>query len=323
MIATMVGNYPKIANRPGGQSYRQAIHRLDRGEIDHAELARVAEAVTREVIDEQVRAGLDLLTDGMIRWDDNQTYLARGLDGFAFSGLNRYFDTNTYFRQPVARSAIGWRGPVMVSDWQFAASYSPQPIKAILPGPFTLAKLSRSECHADLRSLALEVAEAVNQEARALANAGAPLIQLDEPAITRNKDDWHICRVALAIATEGVRAPLALATWFGDVLGLDGYFALPFQVFSLDFAQGPRNWDLLDGFPADRSLGLGILDARNVKMESVDHLAATLRRVAARVAPERLHVHPSCGLEYLPREQAYAKLELLVRAIRRTGEEAA
>jgi len=323
VIATMVGNYPKIADRPGGQAYRQALHRLDRGEIDQAELARVAEAVTREVIDEQVRAGLDLLTDGMIRWEDNQTYFARRLEGVTLAGLIRYFDTNTYYRQPVIRGPIRWPGPITVDDWRFAAAYSPRPVKAILPGPYTLARLSRSEYYTDRRRLTLALAEAVNHEARALAAAGAPLIQIDEPAITWYKQDWPLCREALLRVAEGVGAPLALATWFGDVVGLEGFFALPFQVFSLDFVMGPRNWELVERFPADRTLGFGLLDARNIKLESVDYLIASLRRVARHVPLERLHVHPSCGLEYLPREYAYAKLERMVAALRGLGEEAA
>ena len=81
MKLTAVGNYPKIGEGPEGQKLRRAIARSDRGQISAEELARVEDEVTREVIDEQEAAGLDIVTDGMIRWDDGQTYIAQAAGG--------------------------------------------------------------------------------------------------------------------------------------------------------------------------------------------------------------------------------------------------
>ena len=68
-----------------------------------------------------------MVTDGMIRWDDGQTYIARNLEGFEATGLLRYFDTNTYYRQPVATGPISWKGPITVSDYRFAAGCTSLP----------------------------------------------------------------------------------------------------------------------------------------------------------------------------------------------------
>ena len=76
MIITVVGNYPKIPNRPRPARLRNAIARLDRGEITREELAKVEDEVTIEVLKEQADAGIELVTDGQIRWEDEQTYLA-------------------------------------------------------------------------------------------------------------------------------------------------------------------------------------------------------------------------------------------------------
>ena len=69
----MVGNYPKIG--PGSQApnLRRAINRMDRGELTPEQIQGVKEQVTAEVIQDQIRAGLDLVTDGLIRWDEGQT----------------------------------------------------------------------------------------------------------------------------------------------------------------------------------------------------------------------------------------------------------
>ncbi|MFX1243300.1 MAG: methylcobamide--CoM methyltransferase, partial [Promethearchaeota archaeon] len=150
MQTTVVGNYPKIPNRPRPARLRNAINRFDRGEISAADLRAVEEDVTREVIDEQVEAGLDLITDGQIRWEDDQTYVARRLRGVSISGLVRFFDTNTYFRQPVVEGPVAWTEAITVADYRFAAEHSPRPVKAVMPGPYTLARLSRDEHYRSL-----------------------------------------------------------------------------------------------------------------------------------------------------------------------------
>ena len=311
MKLTAVGNYPKIGKGPGGQKLRRAIARSDRGEITPEELALVEEEVTREVIEEQEAAGLDMVTDGMIRWDDGQTYIAKQLEGFEATGLLRYFDTNTYYRQPVARGPVGWSGPITVEDYRFAASCTSLPVKAIITGPYTLAKLSRSKYHLDLAHLAMELADAVRREALALEGEGVPLLQVDEPAIVRNKEDWGLFQQVMERFTRDLEVERMLYTWFGDVSGLEGFFTLDFDGFGLDFVMGPANFDLLDGFPTEKTLGLGILDARNVRMETVEQISNTVMDVSSRVSLDRIHLTPSCGLDYLPRETAIAKLRRL------------
>ncbi|MFQ5872449.1 MAG: methylcobamide--CoM methyltransferase [Dehalococcoidia bacterium] len=315
MLATAVGNYPKISNRPGGQKLRRAINRFDRGEVGTEELAQVEDEVTREVIREQEQAGLDVATDGMIRWDDGQTYLARQIEGFKITGLIRYFDTNTYYRQPVAAEPLRWKGPMTVRDYRFATGCTSLPIKPILTGPYTLAKLSHTEHHTGLLEFALDIAEVIRQEAKALEEAGATMLQLDEPAIVRNKEDWDLFQQVMSHLTEGLSIKRLLYTYFGDATDLPAFFQLPFHGFGLDFIWGPANFDLLPHLPSDRELGLGIVDARNVKLETVDHLSSTIERAMRHVSPDRIYLNPSCGLDYLPRETAFAKLRRMVEGM--------
>ena len=145
MLTTVVGSYPKIPNRPRPARLRAAIARFERGEIGEDELRRVEDEVTIEVIQEQVEAGIDIVSDGQIRWEDDQTYFARRMDGFTIDGLIRYFDTNTYYRQPVVTGAVQWQQPITVEDYRFAAAHSQRPVKALVTGPYTLAALSTNE----------------------------------------------------------------------------------------------------------------------------------------------------------------------------------
>src|SRR5437867_3624383 len=142
MQTTVVGNYPKIPNRPRPARLRVAINKRDRGEITSEDLARIADEVTIEVMQEQADAGIGVITDGQVRWDDDHTYVMRSLAGVQIGGLQRYLDTNTYYRQPEVLGPISWQQPILVNDFQFAQQHSPKPLKAIVPGPYTLAALS-------------------------------------------------------------------------------------------------------------------------------------------------------------------------------------
>ena len=321
MIVTAVGSYPKIGQPARAPSLRAAISKFDSGKVTEEELRHVAEETTTEVIQQQAEAGLDLVTDGEIRWDDGQTYLAQGIEGFSLNGLIRYFDTNTYYRHPVAQAKLEWRGPITIQDYMFAVQRSPKPVKAIITGPYTMARLSQHGCYADLRSLALDLAIILNQEVLALQEAGAPLIQFDEPAIVKWPQDLPLLQETSQIVTQGLTTKTAVYTWFRDIAGLaPDLFRLPFQIFGLDFVWGPKNWDALEHFPQGKELGLGIIDGRNTRMEPVEEIAQDIRRSLQFVSADRLYINPSCGLDYLPRQNAYNKLVRLVEGVNRARE---
>ena len=115
MFASLVGAYPRTP-LPGQPFRSRSAHaRLERGEIDEAAFRAVQDELVREVMAEQLDAGLQLLTDGQVRWDDQQTVIASGLRGFEITGLLRYFDTNTYFRQPRAVEVPRWESSITVT----------------------------------------------------------------------------------------------------------------------------------------------------------------------------------------------------------------
>ena len=309
----MVGNYPKISPDARAPSLRTAITRYDEGRITLDELKRVEEEVTQEVIQDQIDAGLDMVTDGLIRWDDGQTYLARGISGYTINGLIRYFDTNTYYRHPIPVQRLESNGHISVKDYEFAVANSERPVKAVITGPYTMGRLSQLGCYEDLRSLVMDLASILNRELRALQEAGAPVIQLDEPSILRHKEDVDLFSEAIECAVDGITATKALYTYFGDATGIHRrLFDLPVDLVGLDFVMGPANYDLVADLPSDKMLGCGIVDARNTKPETAEEIAGAIRRLTAAVPMDRLHINPSCGLDYLPRRNAREKLVRLV-----------
>ncbi len=322
IMATVVGSYPKIPNRPRPARLRAAIARFERGEISAAELRRIEDEVTLEVIQEQVEAGIDLISDGQIRWEDDQTYIARRLQGFTINGLQRYLDTNTYFRQPQVVGPVAWQAPILLEDYRFAAQHSARPVKAIVTGPYTLAVLSQDHYYGHRRDLTLALAEALHQEVLALQEAGAPIIQVNEPLILRHPQDLPLLQEALEGLLAGVWAETALYTWFGSIDGLyPQILELPVDTIGIDFVSRPDNFQVLQRAKFTRKLGLGIVDGRNTRMEAVSDIVEGIRAACGLISPDRLYVNPSCGLEYLPREVAQAKLQRLVQAVRAAEQE--
>jgi 5-methyltetrahydropteroyltriglutamate--homocysteine methyltransferase len=321
VIPTVVSHYPKVGDKPGQQRLRQAIARFDRGEIDRNGLEEVANDVTSEVIEEQEQAGIRLVTDGQIRWQDPLTYITSRLSGFETTGLLRWFETNTYYRQPLATGPIAWTQPILVDDYRFAKAHAKTAVKPVLTGPYTIATLSHTKHHDSHRAFVLDLARALNAELKALAREQPEWIQVDEPAIVNNPSvryprDFDLFHDAMNVLTDGVDARLALYCYHGDVADVPRFASLPFQLFGLDMVQGAANWGLLDGWARVKGLGLGVVDARNVRLEKEEELGEAIARGVRAAGAENLHVSPSCGLEFLPRDEAKTKLELLARVAR-------
>lgn len=318
---TVVGNYPRIGDTFEEQKLRRAIARLDKEEIPEADLRAVEREVVWDVVREQADAGIQVVTDGQIPWYDSQSHIARRLAGIEIDGLVRYFNTNTYYRQPVARGAVAWKGPVLVDEWRYAQSASHVPVKAVLTGPVTLARLAKDSHYQDLSALAVAFSDAIAAEVDALARAGAKHIQVDEPVLASNPEDLALVRETLArIAASKGRAELTLFVYFGDVAKIyKDVVKLPADVIGLDLVEGAKTWARVAKDGSDKPLVLGVLDARNTKAEDPKEVASMVRGLEKKVDLDPSYLSPSNGLEFLPRDKAREKLAILAKAASLVG----
>jgi 5-methyltetrahydropteroyltriglutamate--homocysteine methyltransferase len=318
---TVVGSYPKPPHEGETFTLRKTLHAIERGEADATDLRKAQDDLVTQIIAEQEAAGIDIVTDGQVRWDDILTPFAKKMAGFEVGGLLRFFDNNTYYRRPVCVAKVEWRGPTSIEDFKFATSVTDGTVKAVIPGPVTFAHLSLDEYYSDHERFAVAIAEVLAQEAFELEAAGATLIQIDEPSLLGAPEDLDLAKRCLDIVTRELKeAETIVATYFGDAkrLGAEIY-DLPVTGIGLDLIAGPENEALLDAYPEGKKMQLGIVDARNTRLEPVDDLARIIERYATKVGPRRLRVSPSAGLEYLPRDKARAKLERLTEAARKVG----
>lgn len=316
---TVVGSYPKPPEEGNPFVLRKTLHALEKGTATEADLRSAEDALVTEVLAEQEAAGIDIVTDGHARWDDILTPFARTLAGFEIGGLLRWFDNNVYYRRPICVGTVEWRGPSTVDAFRFAQAATSKPVKAVIPGAVTFARLSVDEYYGDHDAFVMALARVLAQEAFELEAAGARHIQIDEPALLQAPEDLAIAREALSeIAEQLQHAETTLATYFGDAkrIGSD-LFELPTDYFALDLVSGPANRELLGDLPGNKGLQAGIVDARNTKLEPAEELVEMIQEVLTASRSAKLRVSPSAGLEFLPRERARAKLQRLVDAAKR------
>ena len=322
LITASTGSYPRIGEGGPAQRHRRAYAQHERGEISAEEWQAVEDEVAAGVVREQAAAGVELVTDGQVRWYDPISHLPRHWSGVSINGLLRFFDTNFYFRQPVVSGRVLRQAPVLRREYDVARQAASRPVKPVLTGPYSLAQGSILEGgYPHRRALARAYADLLAVEVAELASAGASLIQIDEPFLLHHPEDADLVRDllgVLAAARGGAR--LACYTYFGDAAPLyDELQAMPVDVLGLDFTYAPKLARRIAEAGSGKTLGLGLVDGRNTKLETRETVFPVLDTVLPR-AGTSVYLGPSCGLEYLPRERARQKLETLVRL---AGEHAA
>jgi 5-methyltetrahydropteroyltriglutamate--homocysteine methyltransferase len=210
---------------------------------------------------------------------------------------------------------------------QFLRRNTGRRAKITLPGPFTMAQQAQNEFYPSVEELAMDFAVAVNAEARDLEAAGADVIQLDEPWL-RN-DPEAAGRFAVPVinrALAGLTVPTALHLCFGYAAVVrgekpTGYSFLPELAqtiaaqISIEAAQPRLDLGVLADL-SSKAIILGVIDLADPAVETVEQVTARIRAGLRHVTPERLLLAPDCGMKYLPRETAFAKLSALSAAAR-------
>lgn len=315
---TVVGNYPKITEDKTQANLRLALNRFDEKKITSEELEKVYQETIKRVIKEQKEAGLDILTDGQIRWDDLVTPFAKNIDGFKIGGLLRFFDNNVYYRRPVVKSKLSFKNYSVVEEFKFAQNISSKKIKPVIVGAFTLAKLSLDEFYNDEEKLVLDLAEILHKEAMRLDQENAEMIQIDEPSLCYYPDKIDLVEKSLRIITQGLKTKIALYLYFGPIKNLvPKLFDLPVDIIGIDIISKPENFELILDYDGEKKMGLGCVDARNTKMEIESELLAIFEKVTQKIPSNKIYINPSCGLEFLPHADAFKKLKNMVAVVKK------
>ena len=278
------------------------------------------------------RAGVDIITDGEIRRESYSNRFATALDGMDVENpaeiLSRAGKPN---KVPRVTGKVTRQRPVEVRDLEFLRANTDRQVKITLPGPFTMSQQAVDEHYGDVRALAMDLADAVNEEVRDLFAAGADVVQIDEPWIqSRPEPAREYALDAIARALDGITGTTALHSCFGYAHMVhdrpDGYPILAelndaaVDQLVIEAAQPDLDLSVLEQLP-DKVIALGVVSLGDLAVEPVDLIADRIRTALRHVDAERLQIAPDCGMKYLPRDVANAKLAAMVQAARVVREE--
>lgn len=326
---TIVGSYPqpnwlidreKLSGRFPPRTRAKELWRVDDGYLREAQ-----DDATRIAIQDQERAGLDIVSDGEVRRESYSNHFATALDGIDLDNPGQALDrSGEPVYVPRIVGPIRRRRPVGVEDVRFLRANTDRAIKFTVPGPFTMAQQAQNDHYPTLREAALDYAAAVNEEIRDLFAAGADVVQIDEPYMQARPEAAREFGVeALNRALDSIDRTTCVHICFGYAALIHerpaGYSFLPelagarCRQVSVETAQAHLDCSVLEAL-GDKTVLLGVLDLSTNEVESAAVIKLRVRRALSHVDARRVILAPDCGMKYLTREAAYGKLANMVQA---------
>ncbi|HLI36444.1 MAG TPA: hypothetical protein VKV80_03790 [Streptosporangiaceae bacterium] len=316
---TVVGSYPvpEWLGRLKTEYYQRRISAQHLGEIH--------DVVIKAAIKDQELAGIDIVSDGELRRDNDIGYFLARIPGIHIPQRAKadYYD---YYDAEVTRPLPEEDGASLglAADFAFTRQQTHRPVKFSFTGPFSLSRRIRDSAYPSTGGLVRALARRLNAEARSLARAGATLLQIDEPFLAGYREHAGLAIEAVNIVTDGVGVTWALHVCYGNRYARpswEGHYDFLFPAVKaahvdqlvLEFARkGLDDLRLLREHSWDRSLGLGVIDVKSAQVETPGLVASRIRRALGYVPAERLMINPDCGLRHLPPEIARQKLRAMV-----------
>lgn len=195
-----VGSWPRPA------WLLDALHRHLEGRLDDAQFEAAAEDAVRLCVDAQLRAGVDVVTDGEQRRDNYASFVGGLLDNcqlIPITDLLPYVDDPDEFerelraldvpadkvRHPAVFGPLGRSRPLALHEARFLRTLTDRPRKVALPGPYLLTRTMWMECVSDRaydnrEALAKDIVRVLREELAELLADGVSLVQFDEPVLS-------------------------------------------------------------------------------------------------------------------------------------------
>lgn len=320
MLTTVVGSYPSPPQEPSSFSSRISSFM---GSYDPYQAA-VEFAVTQ-----QVNAGVNIISTGQVRGDMVEIF-ARDITGMVWEdGTSKIkgkilpinYSIGAKDIKIALKSAGGISGEFNSGKNLLSAggfNEDARGVKGIITGPTTLVLSSRMEGFYTLENrdkVIIDLAYALNREAKYLEKAGAAMIQFDEPFLSTGMADIKTAYQAIKIAQNGLKVPLAMHVC-GDVSQVFAeLLKFPVDIIDCEFAGIEKNIDILQNTDlGGKKIGFGCVDTKTERVESPEEISTLIKKGAEIIGEENMIVDPDCGMRMLPEEAAYQKLKNMTEA---------
>jgi 5-methyltetrahydropteroyltriglutamate--homocysteine methyltransferase len=319
---TVVGSYsvPEWLERLKTEYYQRRIS------AQH--MAEIHEVAIKAAIKDQELAGIDIVSDGELRRDNDVDYFLARIPGVNIPqrGKTDYFD---YYDAEVTRPLPdGDEASLkLADDFRFTRRLTQRPVKFSFTGPFSLSRRIRDGAYSEPGDLVRALARRLNAEARELAAAGADLLQIDEPFLAGYPEQVELAVEAVNMVVQDVPVTWALHVCYGNRYARpswEGHYDFLFPAVKaarvdqvvLEFARkGLDDLRLIKQHGWDKWLGFGVIDVKSAEVEPVDLVAARIRRALEYVPADRLMINPDCGLRHLAPDVARQKLGAMVAGV--------
>ena len=283
---------------PRSEALVQATRDLDRGRTTPESVEAQVQKDFAALVRLQEEAGLDLLSDGMLNWQDLFRPLVEASAGLTARPLVRFLDTNTFYRAVLVDAEPRLQRPLPAPELPSGRWL------ATLPSPYSFSRAAQREVSAE--ALAANV---LAPQIEAYAESGCALVVLWEPFLTREASGLPALLAALSELPRPV--PLALQLPFGDAGPLLpelaeaelGGIGVDFYATSADAVPEGLETTLL----------AGVVDARTSGLEDATELATFAERLRDRVAGEVVLV-PNGDLQFVSESIAREKVLTVGRA---------
>ncbi len=300
--------------------------------ISGAYLREIHEVAIKAAIKDQECAGVDVVSDGELRRDNDVDYFLARMPGVEIQQTAKAFYSDYYdtvVPHPIPDEDEGEGLPIgLLDDFKFTREFTDHPIKFSFTGPFSLSRRVKNQAYAKDDDLVMAFAHVLNREAKALSQAGATVLQIDEPYLAGYPEQVPLAVKAFNAVFDGVdheKTVCAVHVCYGNrnLRPLwEGHYDFLFpkimdaqiDQLCLEFARkGYDDLELIKKHVAKNgmSLGLGVINVKSNDIETKEEVAARVRRALRVLPPERIMVNPDCGLRNLPSDIARAKLRAL------------
>jgi 5-methyltetrahydropteroyltriglutamate--homocysteine methyltransferase len=326
--ATVIGSW----SFPGWYQHQLEIREWDAdafGPEDRDEIFRDAVQIA---VSDQLRAGLDIITDGEMQRVDFNLGFYDHLKGIEPVPEGRKLGFPAHDQRSKYRCINEISAPSglnLVAEYRRFREITDAPAKMPIPGPFTLAGcIDGGEVYRDRKATTEALIPIVNAELKALVAAGVDFVQLDEPSFACHPDEPDYFLDVIARSVEGVKAYISMHMCFGNyrarAVGWRSYKPLfphigraKVNQLAMEFASREMaEIELLAELPDTMDVAVGLVDVKNTWIEPPELVAERLRTVMKHVPPERISVTPDCGFSQTARHVAVRKAAAMVEGVR-------
>ncbi len=310
---------------PRSRTLRRALRDFEGGLLGHDELERVLAGSSLVVIGAQLSAGMSYVVDGMLEWHDIFRPFVAAWRNVTPTGLLRYFDNNFFYRVPhfVGKpEASSYVWPPRVR--RYAVFAEPAGLKVVVPGPVTFAYMSRAGPGLDPAELASSIADLLADEVRLAVEAGASMVQIDEPLLSDPDASPDLGTLAAELAGRIVSSAgsskTVLALYYGsprpDVY--ERVLESKVACISIDVGDSPRDSvELLKskGFGSHCAV-LGLINSRAIYEDPLHRLVETASEILKEYEGSEVGVTTTVWLDLVPYEYGIYKVRLLGELVR-------